>query len=111
MAKNSIMSNAIEAQAQDGTACSVHTVDAPPATAVPDAEDNELADALEQAADMVRRGELTSVFMVGVTDESGEMGIVTVTSKTSAACLPILGAIELVKANLTDEINTGGGAG
>ena len=73
-------------------------------------EDNELADALEQAAEMVRRGEITSVFMVGVTDESGEMGVVTVTSKTAAAGLPILGAIELVKANLINEINTGGGA-
>lgn len=89
----------------------MHTAHPSPVTAVPDPIRNELADALEQAAEMVRSGELKSVFMVGVTEESGEMGVVTVASETSAASLPILGAIELVKANLINEINTGGDAG
>ena len=66
-------------------------------------EDCALADALEQAAEMARRGELTSAVMVGVADDQG---VVTVKSIASSAYLPMLGAIELVKAGLIDEANS-----
>ena len=53
----------------------MHMAHPSPVTAVPDPIRNELADALEQAAEMVRSGELKSVFMVGVTEETGQIGL------------------------------------